>query len=56
MNATVVELDLIDYTELVFRVEKELGLGAEGVSRLNSQLRGLVSTAIREQNLDPETG
>ena len=54
MIATVVEVDLINYSEIAFRVQVELGLGAEGTSLLNSQLRRLVDEAVRSVKLQPE--
>jgi hypothetical protein len=54
MNATVVEVDVINYSETAFRVERELGLGAEGLDLLNGQLRALVARAVKAAKLDPK--
>jgi class 3 adenylate cyclase len=53
MDATIVEVDLINYSELAHQIERELGLGAAGVSLLNQQLEDLVKGALHPLRLEP---
>jgi class 3 adenylate cyclase len=54
MDATVVEVDLINYSEIAHQIERELGLGAAGVSLLNQQLEDLVKRALHPLRLEPK--
>ncbi|HEU4710952.1 MAG TPA: hypothetical protein VFS76_05270 [Pyrinomonadaceae bacterium] len=54
MDATVVEVDLINYSEIARQIERELGIGAAGVSLLNQQLEDLVKRALHPLRLEPK--